>query len=268
MEDAKNRAESAITRARTDLEEALEALKKIPAGDSGSVAFYTHALNNYLNVAGGVTELILKELGDSPNPQVRHLLEGVQHATELMARTVAQMMNKSTNQGNDLWFEKVDLPVLIHRCCSYHQHAAKLKMIRLQDGCIGDIPPVWTDRVAVAAIMDNLLSNAVKYSECGKQVQVQIKCEDHIVVCHVQDEGPGLSPEDQAKLFQRGMRLTPQPTAGELSTGYGLAVAKELIDKLGGIIWCESELGAGCCFSFQLPVYEKKLHDNPQRLSE
>jgi len=76
----------------------------------------------------------------------------------------------------------------------------------------------------------------------------------------VRDEGPGLSREDQGQLFQRGAKLTPRPTAGELSTGYGLAVAKEWIEKLGGTIWCESELGRGACFSFRVPVYREDLH--------
>ena len=78
------------------------------------------------------------------------------------------------------------------------------------------------------------------------------------VVCSVRDEGPGLSQEDQAKLFQRGVQLSSVPTGGEPSSGYGLAVAKELIDKLGGDLWCESTLGTGARFSFRLPVFQEK----------
>ena len=77
----------------------------------------------------------------------------------------------------------------------------------------------------------------------------------------VRDEGPGLSQEDQAKLFQRGARLTPRPTGDESCTGYGLAVAKELIGNLGGKIWCESVLGQGACFSFRLPAYQERVPD-------
>jgi signal transduction histidine kinase len=58
-------------------------------------------------------------------------------------------------------------------------------------------------------------------------------------------------------LFQKGVRLTPTPTGGEPSTGYGLAVARHLIEKLDGAIWCESTLGQGCCFSFRLPAFEE-----------
>jgi signal transduction histidine kinase len=76
------------------------------------------------------------------------------------------------------------------------------------------------------------------------------------VVCSVREEGPGSNPEDQAKLFQRGVQLSSVPTGGESSSGYGLAVAKELIDKLGGGLWCKSSLGAGACFSFRLPAYQ------------
>jgi two-component system sensor histidine kinase/response regulator len=112
--------------------------------------------------------------------------------------------------------------------------------------------------VAVAAVLDNLLSNAVKYSFPGKKIWVQLRGEMTTVVCSVRDEGPGLSREDQAKLFQRGIPLSSVATGGESSSGYGLAVAKELIDKLDGDLWCESTLGAGACFSFRLPTYQEQ----------
>jgi signal transduction histidine kinase len=70
----------------------------------------------------------------------------------------------------------------------------------------------------------------------------------------------GISQEEHARLFQRGVRLTPKPTGGESSTGYGLAVAGELIDRLGGTIWCESKVGEGACFSFRLPVFQEPAH--------
>jgi signal transduction histidine kinase len=95
----------------------------------------------------------------------------------------------------------------------------------------------------------------VKFSEPGKAVRIGVTSEPGHLVCSVEDEGPGLTESDREKLFQRGVRLSAEPTGGEPSTGYGLAVARELIDRLGGDIWCESEAGRGASFSFRLPVY-------------
>ena len=129
-----------------------------------------------------------------------------------------------------------------------------------------DVPLVRADRVAVAAVLDNLLSIAVKYSPHGKRIWVQVRAEKTSAVCSVQDEGPGLSQEEQARLFQRGVRLSPVPTGGEPSAGYGLAVAKELTEKLGGEIWCVSTPGQGACFSLRLPIYQEEAHEPGKNL--
>jgi signal transduction histidine kinase len=103
-------------------------------------------------------------------------------------------------------------------------------------------------------VLENLLSNAVKFSPSGSRVVVRLRRDGAAAVVTVADEGPGLSPEDQGRLFQRGARLTPRPTAGEPSSGYGLAVAKDLAAKLGGALWCDSVVGQGCAFSLRLPL--------------
>ena len=254
----KEQATAAILRAQAELEQALCELEKMPAFDPGAVAFSAHALNNYLTVTGGTVELLLGSLVDHPDPQIRNWLEGLGHVTELMRHTVSQLMTSSAPKDAKLRFLKWDLAPLVRRTCNYYQRIADRKNIFIVCESAIDIPPVWTDPVAVAAVMDNLLSNAVKYSFPGKKIWVQLRGEMTSVVCSVRDEGPGLSQEDQAKLFQRGIRLSSVATGGESSSGYGLAVAKELIDKLGGDLWCESTLGAGACFSFRLPAYQEQ----------
>jgi two-component system, sensor histidine kinase LadS len=252
----KEQATAAILRAQAELEQALGELAKMPAFDPGTVAFSAHALNNYLSVTGGTVELLLWSLAEHPNPQIRKWLEGLGHVTELMRHAVSRLMTSSAPKDAGLRFLKWDLAPLVRRACNYYQRIADRKNIFIVCEPTIDIPPVWTDPVAVAAVMDNLLSNAVKYSVPGKQIWVQVRGEVTSVVCSVRDEGPGLNPEDQAKLFQRGVQLSSVPTGGESSSGYGLAVAKELIDKLGGDLWCTSTLGAGACFSFRLPAYQ------------
>lgn len=259
MERTKQQVESAIIRAQADLEQALQELDKLPASVPSSIMFHAHALNNYLTVTGGIVELILMEQATHLDAQAKLWLEDVRKATGLMARTVSHLMTASASTDIKLHFEKVDgLPDLVLRVCSFYQRLAERKTIGVNADSTADVPSAWTDRVALLAILDNLLSNAVKYSPPGKQIWVQVRGENDWVVFSVRDHGPGLSQDDQAKLFQRGARLTPRPTGGEASTGYGLAVAKELIEKMGGKIWCDSALGQGSCFSFQLPAYREE----------
>jgi len=246
---------SAITKAQASLEEALLELERMPALDSSYIGFVAHSLNNYLTVVMVVVELLSARLADNRDPQIMVWLDGVQHATNLMARTVSQLVTSSSNTGTQLRLEEINLPRLVRRACEYFSRVGDRKNIQVNMSSTGNVPPVLADSVAVAAVLDNLLSNAIKFSPVGKKVTVQVRSEKGGVVCEVRDEGPGLSEDDQAKLFQRGIQLTPRPTASESSTGYGLAVAKELVEKMGGQIWCESVLGQGASFLFALPAY-------------
>lgn len=252
----KEQVTAAIMKAQTELEQALHELEKMPAFDPGVAAFSAHALNNYLSVTAGTVELLLRSLADHPDPQIRDWLQGLAHVTDLMRHTVSQLMTSAASKDIKLWFLKWDLVPLVRRACNYYQRIADRKNISIVCESASKIPQVWTDPVAVAAVLDNLLSNAVKYSFPGSKILVKLKGEVSDVVCSVCDEGPGLSQEDQAKLFQRGIQLSSIATGGESSSGYGLAVAKELIDKLDGDLWCESTLGAGACFSIRLPAYQ------------
>jgi signal transduction histidine kinase len=231
-----------------------------------SVSFVAHALSNYLNITAGTVELLLLSLAEHPDPQIRTGLEALQQATNLMTHTVSQLMTTSTGPDAELRLDQVDLTILVQRFSTYYQRIADRKQIRCLSGSTGDVPSVRTDRVTIAVVLDNLFSNAVKYSPPGALIRVQVSAEPDGVVCSVCDEGPGLSQADQAKLFQRGVQLTPKPTGGESSAGYGLAVAKEFIERLGGTIWCKSVLGQGACFSFRLPRDQEPVHGPGQTL--
>lgn len=257
--DEKEQAAAAILRAKAELEQALYELEKIPGFDPGTVAYSAHVLNNYLTVTATTVELLLWSLADHPDTQIRIWLEGLGHVVELMRHTTMELMSSSApREAAALRFLKWDLTLLVRRACNYYERHAHRKHISIVYELANDLPPVWTDPVAVAAVLDNLLSNAVKYSFPEKRIWVRLRLEGTMVECTVGDEGPGLNPEEQAKLFQRGVRLSPVPTGGESSNGYGLAVAKDLIDRLGGDLWCESAPGAGARFSFRLPIYQEQ----------
>ena len=255
MSEAKDMVSAAISRAKADLDRALGDLEKIPSFDPSSVAFSAHALNNFLSVTNATTDLLRISLKDYPDSQVQDWLKGLKRTARLMSHIVAELMNDATiRKKPDLTFESFDLSRLVRRACNYYQLLASHKLIRIKVDLKTDPAYVRADRVAVAAVMDNLLSNAVKYSYHNREILVTIDNASNMIKCSVLDGGPGLSAEDQAGLFQKGVTLSSVPTGDEPATGYGLAVAKELVELQGGTIWCESELGQGACFSFSLPA--------------
>jgi signal transduction histidine kinase len=258
--DSKERIATSLHTAQAELENALANLAQLPGFDASHVQFAAHTLSNYLTVIAAGVDLLQLHLNDHPDEQIHRWMESLRQATVLMTDIVLQLMNSSAAQRERFLWVKVNLPVLVQLACDYYRQTADRKEIAISVEADVASPFVWADRVAVAAVLDNLLSNAVKYSPPQKRIWVRVTEAPAHLVCTVQDEGPGLSVEDQARLFQRGVRLSAVPTAGEPSTGYGLAVAKELIDKLNGEIWCESQLGRGAAFSFRLPLYSEEQH--------
>jgi signal transduction histidine kinase len=103
-------------------------------------------------------------------------------------------------------------------------------------------------------VLENLVSNAVKYSPPGNAIFVRLKKHTQGVRIEVQDQGPGLSAEDQKKLFGKFARLSAKPTGGEYSTGLGLSIVKKMVEAMNGKVWCEGELGQGATFIVEFPT--------------
>ena len=117
------------------------------------------------------------------------------------------------------------------------------------------VPECSVDRDRLGQVIDNLISNAVKFSDQGSTVRVGLKAEDSAVRIRVQDQGPGIPPEDQDQLFRMYCTASTEPTAGESSTGLGLAIAKKVVDAHGGQIALESTVGSGSIFTVSLPLH-------------
>jgi len=261
MIDSKQRVIASILEARNQLESALTDIETMPAFDPSSVPFAAQALSNFLSITDGTVEMVIGLLPRDTDAQIFRMLEGMRHAANLMMRIVGHLMSNSAIIDLKFRYEHFDLAHLVHRACAYYQRLAVRKNINLTMDFTSDVPIVWSDRVAVGAIMDNLLSNAVKYSPPGSTITVMVSKSGTDAVCSVRDEGPGISEEDQRHLFERGVRLGSVPTGGEPSSGYGLAVSKELVEKLGGAIWVDSQPGRGSSFSFRLPTPSEGLNN-------
>lgn len=255
MKRKKEEIVDSMERAKVELEQAMANLDQLHTFDPSYVQFAAHALKNYLSVMTLGIDLISKEITNSANEEVHSYLDGLRHATNLMKNNVRQLTNTSVVDKENFNREKVDLVTLVKRACTHYQSLADRKQIQIITDFNVDSPHVLTDRIAVLAVLDNLLSNAVKYSPQDKRVWVKLTTDNSHLICTVQDEGPGLNAEEQSKLFQEGVKLSNVPTGGEPSSGYGLAVSKELINKLDGDLWCESEARHGARFSFSLAAF-------------
>ena len=109
-----------------------------------------------------------------------------------------------------------------------------------------------TDPLLLQRILNNLLSNAIKFSEIKKRIFISVKENQSTFDFSVKDEGPGISKDDQEKMFKRFQKLTARPTQGESSNGVGLSIIKALTYKLGGEIIVNSQLGQGTEFIIRL----------------
>jgi signal transduction histidine kinase len=241
-----------IESAIANLADALIDLEGLPVQDRPAVAAIAHALNHYLSVSDAGLALIEHAVRDHPNKEVATWLEALGHLGNMMHHTVGRLLHGSAPAHVPLKPDYVNVMVLMQRACDYYQPRAQARQLEITCQSVGDVPFAWADRVAVAVIADHLLSNAVKFSNPGGRIVVQILPGPGGVVTSVRDSGPGLTPLEQARLFQRG---TVAPGTGKPSQGFGLSIAKEFVDRMGGRLWVESEPGRGACFFFRLPYH-------------
>jgi signal transduction histidine kinase len=153
-------------------------------------------------------------------------------------------------------YDNFDTGSIVDSVVTSYEHRAKEKGISIKVEKPTHPIFMYGDSGLSLQVLDNLISNAVKYSPHNSHINIKISTDsdNSIGMVSVKDEGPGLSESDQAKLFNKFSRLTPQPTGGEHSTGLGLSITKKLTEMMGGNVKCDSELGKGCVFTFSLPL--------------
>jgi signal transduction histidine kinase/GAF domain-containing protein len=126
--------------------------------------------------------------------------------------------------------------------------------VRLRFTCEADLPPILGDPDKVRQVLTNFVDNAVKYSPDGGTVELSLSRRDHAVLFTVSDEGLGIPPSDQRRIFDKFYRVDPNLTRGVGGTGLGLYISRELVRRMNGTIWVDSREGEGSRFSFELPV--------------
>jgi PAS domain S-box-containing protein len=114
---------------------------------------------------------------------------------------------------------------------------------------------VTADDKMLNTVLRNLLFNAVKFTTRGGNINVRAKTKDnHNIEISVSDTGVGMSEKDAKRMFKMDEKVSSKGTEGEPSTGLGLLLCKEYVEKHGGKIWVESEEGKGSTFYFTIPA--------------
>jgi signal transduction histidine kinase len=253
FETGRARAYAKLKEALVELASSNERLVYLNKEKNEFLNIAAHDLKNPLTVilANGALMKVIRDEKD-----VSKMSDMVISAAERMRHLITNLLDVNAIEEGHFAskLERCDLGEIVRQMVDQNGPAAKQKKIEIRLERSG-VTLARTDRMATAQILDNLISNAVKYSLLNSLVTVEVRCEKEWAVVMVRDVGPGISAEDQKKLFQKYSRLTARPTGGESSTGLGLAIAKRLAEALAGTIECESTLGAGTTFTLRLPLW-------------
>jgi PAS domain S-box-containing protein len=136
---------------------------------------------------------------------------------------------------------------------------AKAKNIAINYAAADQIT-VYADTDMLKTVLRNLVSNAIKFTNNSGKINISATLSDSNVIISVSDNGIGIPTENIAKLFDISQVLTTRGTSGETGTGLGVLLCKEFVEKHGGKIWVESEVGKGSRFSFTIP-YNSVPHE-------
>ena len=245
-----------LARVRTHLElkHARQQLREMNDEKNEFMGIAAHDLRSPLNAVKGYAEMMREE------PAMEHqeraeLLDRIHDATKRMADMVQNLLDANRIERGEmkLHLAPTGLSALVASVTEAQRPraTAKQQTIHFETEAASITAPV--DPNVMVQVLENLVSNAVKYSPPGKRIFVRLKKEPGAVRVEVQDEGPGLSAEDQKKLFGKFARLSAKPTGGEQATGLGLSIVKRMVEAMNGKVWCESEPGQGATFIVTMP---------------
>jgi two-component system phosphate regulon sensor histidine kinase PhoR len=117
-----------------------------------------------------------------------------------------------------------------------------------------ELPDIAADPDKLRQVLVNLIENAIKYSPDGGRIEIRMEPAGSFVRFSVRDEGLGIPREEQSRVFDRFYRVDPNMTQGVGGTGLGLYICRELVERMGGRIWVDSQEKAGSTFTFELPT--------------
>lgn len=215
----------------------------------------SHDLRNPLYLIRSFSEILKDETVGKVNEKQKDLLTKVFNASEFMRSLLDNLLDISKIESGKIELNKKihDFNATVKQQVELNQLLAKKKNIEVVME-LKDIPPFSFDHNSLIQVIGNFVGNAIKFSPPNTKITIFTETDGEQARFSVQDEGPGLSEEDQEMLFKEFQTLSAKPTGGEKSTGLGLAICKKIIDLHGGEVGAKSKLGEGSKFYFTLPM--------------
>ena len=216
------------------------------------IGLVSHELRTPLTVISGSLQTAMSE--GLSQEDVHELLQNAAEGADSLATILENMLELSRYQAGRLQL-RVEMVSIADTVQTVTEKLKRQGITRefLLD-IPGELPPAEADPVRVERIFFNLMENATKYSPEATRITISSQTQGDFVITRITDQGSGISPDDQVKLFEpfRQLQTTQRRPKG---IGLGLVVCKRLVEAQGGWIRVESELGKGSTFSFALPKH-------------
>ena len=248
-------AEELLARVRThlDLKQARDRLAR-DADERQKVAeIVSHDLRNHFANILFSAEL-LRDPGMNDEARQR-LAQSIRTSADAGVLFLQAFLDQQQDRMHEMPPQPIAARALLEEVAELlsHQSQRKNMCVRI-DADAADGMRLLAERAGALHVLQNLLSNALKYAPPGSDVHLTAARQGKYGRLTVHDRGPGISPKDRERLFQRYVRLSAQSTGGESSTGLGLALAKQRARTMDGDIWYDDREGGGSSFTLELPL--------------
>jgi signal transduction histidine kinase len=219
------------------------------------LANMSHELRTPLNAILGYAELIMDDIYGEVPEKIRDVLERVQKSGQHLLSLINAVLDLSKIEAGQLTLSisEYSIQEAVYTAMTSVESLAAEKQLKLAVELSPNLPIARGDERRIVQVVLNLVGNAIKFTEAG-EVKVRVTAADGTFIVAVSDTGPGISDEDQGKIFEEFQQADSSSTKQKGGTGLGLSIAKRIIEMHGGRIWVESSLGKGSTFCFTLPV--------------
>ena len=239
------------------LQQAKRELQTLNATKDKFFSIIAHDLRSPFTALLGLTELIAQRIDHYTQEEILQIAEELHTSAESIHALIENLLTWSRIQRGMI--EYAPGAISLNEIANHNVLLLQLRTTQKQIALVTQVHDeitAYADYYMVNTILRNLLSNAFKFTDAGGTITLSIRQKHHLVEIVVTDTGIGIPEGDLPKLFRIDVRYSRSGTSGEQGTGLGLILCKEMVEKNGGQIWVESEVGKGSTFTFTLPTQQ------------